>query len=353
MSNAELVSREAAVWAIRLFIGREPVDDAEIEFHRQHPNLESVRRAFSATGEFRDALRRWQQQWDQGYRAPLDLLVPPADRRIPWRFTPPSLSKPTSQLCTSEQLSDPAYASWAAALGLPAAQHRKMWEFCYVASVMADRGVLRPGARALGFGVGRETIPSYLAQCGLRVTATDAPPEAIEGHGWEATGQHAASLEGLHHPAIVAADRFRELVEFRPVDMNDIPADLRGYDVCWSSCCFEHLGSIGHGLDFFVNSLETLKPGGIAVHTTEFNLSSVSETLELENLCLFRKPDIERLLSRLLDAGHEVAPLNLYLGGGEIDRHIDLPPYAMPHLKLEVGRYVTTSIGLIARKAGG
>tara|TARA_Y100001968_G_C19337342_1_gene707622 strand:+ start:1038 stop:1160 length:123 start_codon:yes stop_codon:yes gene_type:complete len=36
----------------------------------------------------------------------------------------------------------------------------------------------------------------------------------------------------------------------------------------------EHLDGISKGLDFLINSAEKLNVGGIAVHITEFNLSS-------------------------------------------------------------------------------
>jgi hypothetical protein len=110
------------------------------------------------------------------------------------------------------------------------------------------------------------------------------------------------------------------------------------------------LGSIEHGIRFFQNSLKTLKPGGIAVHTTEFNLSSNDDTFESPSLCFFRRRDIENLLSRLVDDGHEVFPINFHPGSGALDTYVDLPPYALPHLKLEVAKFVATSIGLAVRK---
>lgn len=100
-------------------------------------------------------------------------------------------------------------------------------------------------------------------------------------------------------------------------------------------------------------SLKTLRPGGLAVHTTEFNLSSNDATFEHPTLSLFRKRDIEDLYARLIAAGHKVWPLNLHPGTGPADAHIDLPPYGTPHLKLEVASYVTTSIGLVVEKGGG
>lgn len=343
------VSREAALWAIRLFVGREPLDDDELEFHRGHTDLESVRRAFAQTIEFERFLDTVRLR--RPYAAPLFLLRPPRSTLFGWRFAPPTLAEPVCQLCTEGQLTEPAYAAWCRALALAPNPHRKTWEFCFIAAALEAAGLLRPGARALGFGVGTEPLPALFAQRGVDVVATDAPPCLVGTQGWASTGQHAEGLEALSRPAILPDERLRAAVSFRAVDMNAVPEDLVGFDFCWSSCAFEHLGSIEHGLRFVERSLETLKPGGLAVHTTEFNVSSNDETLETPSLSVFRKQDIEALLDRLAAAGHRPRPLNLHPGHGEMDQHVDLPPFALPHLKLKLARYVTTSIGLVVEKA--
>ncbi|MBL6457461.1 class I SAM-dependent methyltransferase [Belnapia sp. T6] len=335
---------------MRLLIGREPLNEAEIALHQQHADLASLRAAFLQTGEFKNL--QIAADPSRAYAAPLFLLQPPADPSLLWRFAPPSLTEPVSQLCTAGQLTEPAFAEYCARLNMAASPHRKVWEFCYLVSAMQAKALLRPGIRALGFGVGEEPLPALLAKAGAIVLATDAPADLIRGQGWDTTNQHAAGLQALNHPAILPFDDLRRQVSFQPVDMNAIPTDLADFDVCWSSCALEHLGSLEHGLRFIENSLRTLRPGGYAIHTTEFNLSSNDATLEAPALSLFRKCDIEALASRLVAAGHEVAPLNFHPGDREIDRHIDLPPFALPHLKLLAAGFVTTSIGLIIRKAG-
>ncbi|HZI52320.1 MAG TPA: hypothetical protein VFD56_01350, partial [Chitinophagaceae bacterium] len=45
-------------------------------------------------------------------------------------------------------------------------------------------------------------------------------------------------------------DLFRKSVVYRAVDMNKIPGDLVDFDFNWSSCSFEHLGSIEKGMRF-------------------------------------------------------------------------------------------------------
>ncbi len=135
--------------------------------------------------------------------------------------------------------------------------------------------------------------------------------------------------------------------------MNAISDDLTDFDYVWSSCAFEHLGSIERGLSFVLRAMHCLKPGGLAVHTTEFNLSSNSTTIESEDLSVYRRQDIERLVRALEREGHRVWPLNLQPGTGPVDRYVDVPPYRTePHLKLRLSRFVITSIGLAIERGG-
>lgn len=345
------VSRQATIWAIRFFLGRDPLNEAEIRFHRQHASFVSLRMAFAQTREFKSF---YAHQCGGFFRdfVPSFLLRTPDDRRIPWKFEPPTLADPTSQLCTEAQFAEPLHVEICSELREnPSILHRKIWEYSWITAALLKAGALRPGMRALGFGVGREPLPAFFGKHGVAVVATDAPLEAIDGHGWESTGQHAAGLDALRRPLILDNATFDRLVSFEAVDMNKIPEHLQGFDFCWSACSLEHLGSIEHGLRFVEESLETLRPGGIAIHTTEFNLSSNNETFEAPTLSLFRKVDIEKLFSRLIAKGHKPWPLNLHPGTGLADEHIDLPPYANnPHLKLEVAMHVVTSIGLVVQK---
>jgi hypothetical protein len=142
--------------------------------------------------------------------------------------------------------------------------------------------------------------------------------------------------------------------------MNHIPDDLRGYDFTWSTCSFEHCGSLELGLRFLERQMECLRPGGVAVHTTEFNLSSNDDTLAEGPCVIFRLRDIEDVCRRLTEQGHHVEPLDLDPGSDELDRFVDPPPYyesakepygRIKHLRLSLAGYASTSIGLIIRKA--
>jgi len=286
----------------------------------------------------------------RSYDIPHWLIAPPASDRVPWQWQVPSLEEPVSQLCTSDQMTGPYYEDICARIHEVPRPHRKVWEFVFIMAVLSRYGKVQPGMRLLGFGVGCETLPAVFASLGAKVVATDAPTSTIANHGWQTTNQHASDLEALYRPHVLSHEQFQELVTFEAVDMNAIPSHLTNFDGCWSACAFEHLGSIDKGLDFVANSIKALKPGGIAVHTTEFNLSSNDKTFDRNHLALFRRQDFERLAVRLVDEGHKVWPLNLYPGSTEVDAHIDLPPYDMPHLKLEVAGYVTTSFGIIVQR---
>lgn len=268
-------------------------------------------------------------------------------------FQEPTLSDPLSQLCTARQLREPDYGRWCEAIGEKPRPHRKQWEFVYILAALEKHGMLQSGKRGLGFGCGLEPLPAAYAVRGCDVVATDADPQQAVAHGWT-NGQHSKHRDDLNQRGLCAPDLFRARVSFRVADMNDIPRDFDGqFDFTWSACAFEHLGSIEAGLAFYENSLRCLKPGGVAVHTTEYNLSSDDDTLTEGRTVIFRRRDIDALARRLTVAGHRVSPLNFYAGEDTLDRHIDAPPYSTDrHLKLALGRFAATSIGIITQRAG-
>jgi len=230
----------------------------------------------------------------------------------------------------------------------PVVMHRKLWEWAFVYDRLRKADVLRPEKRGIGFGVGAEKLPSVFASLGARIVATDAP---LAGH-WQASGEYAADKDQLFHPELISREQFDERVSFEFCDMNEIKSHLKDYDFCWSSCAFEHLGSIEHGINFVLNSVEgCLKVGGIACHTTELNLSSDDNTLETGVTVLYRKKDLERLSQTLKERGHSVEPIRIEAGAMPPDYLVDVPPYhSATHLKILLGSYVTTSVGIVVRR---
>jgi hypothetical protein len=216
--------------------------------------------------------------------------------------------------------------------------------------VLDTLGQLKPDRRALGFGVGREPLVSAFANRGVEVVATDIAPEAREALGWVRSDQHSSGAEGMLRPEICAPEKFTELVSWRAVDMRAIPGDLRGFDFCWSVCSLEHLGTLAQGIEFIERSVSTLAPGGIAIHTTEFNVNSNDETIDRGPTVIYRERDLWDLKQRLEAAGHEVAAFDFTRGDGLLDRYVDVPPYSdEPCLRFLFATYTLTSVAVVIR----
>jgi SAM-dependent methyltransferase len=270
-----------------------------------------------------------------------------------WRTPPvaPSLSSESPFMehstCAAVDLTHPRYLEICALIHEQPRWHRKQWEWVFIIHHLLASGLVTPGSRGLGFGVGREQLPALFASFGAEVVATDLPDDDM---GWNETNEHSSSRDQLRAPWIVADADFDRLVTHRPADMNDIPLDLRGFDFTWSSCCYEHLGSLQAGMDFVVESVERLRPGGVAVHTTEYNVVSNEETLTEGPTVLYRRRDFETLVERLRSLGHHAKPFVVSPNTHLVDHYVDAPPYALPHMKLILAGHITTSAGIVVRR---
>jgi glycosyltransferase involved in cell wall biosynthesis len=258
-----------------------------------------------------------------------------------------------SCFCTRAQLESSAFRYWVKLLGLKFQLHRKVWEFAFILQALYERGALRSGNKGLGFAVGEEPLPAFFASIGCEVVATDLDPGDERAKVWADTAQLATSLDKLRRPNICPDKTFSRQVSFRHEDMNQISYDLRNFDFTWSSCSFEHCGSLQQGMDFIINQMACLKPGGVAVHTTEFNLSSNDQTVSDGTTVIFRRKDIEQLVASLKSCGHDVEAVDYSIGNTDEDRAVDVMPYtAVPHLKLLLfDKYISTSIALIIKKS--
>jgi len=259
--------------------------------------------------------------------------------------------KRRSELCKAKDYHSDWFKYWCDLLGEKPNFHRKQWEFVFVMQALRERGCIAAGKRGLVFAAGTEPLPAIFASFGCNILATDILPEKGIEMGWDNAGQLCFGIESLNKRQLCDEADFDKLVQYRPVDMNDIPDDLAGFDFNWSSCSFEHLGTLDKGFLFLKNQLKTLKPGGWAVHTTEYNISSNDETQENNDTVIYRQRDIEYIINELRNDGHFVEELDLSLGGLPEDFMVDTEPHQQKvHLKLQVGKYVVTSIGLIIRK---
>ena len=269
-----------------------------------------------------------------------------ADLRRRWPEEP-TLEHPVSQLCTIHQFRQP-YQELCRSFGEIPRVHRKQWEFAYILQALRQSGALQNKARGLGFAVGREPLPSCFAAHGCEIVATDMAAE--QAHKWARTNQYGGNIQAIWRPELINWDDFERKVSFRVADMREVPTDLSKFDFCWSSCALEHLGNLTTGLNFIKRSLYCLKPGGIAIHTTEFNLKSNYRTEETGDTVIYRENDILKLTDELQRKGFKI-DLNLNPGSHVLDDYIDTVDDAELHTRCNNHNKITsTSIGLIIRK---
>jgi 2-polyprenyl-3-methyl-5-hydroxy-6-metoxy-1,4-benzoquinol methylase len=264
-----------------------------------------------------------------------------------YRFmSKPNLNQVTCQTCTTDQFNENHYTRFLNEIRQEHKYHRKQWEFIYILRSLEQLGLLAEGVTGLGFGCGKEPLASVMAKYKLKVTVTDIPPFELSDSHWGSQ-----SALDLFYAGICEEQQYLKYVNFRQVDMNNIPDNLGQHDFIWSCCALEHLGSLQAGIDFIINSTKCLKPGGVAIHTTEINVSNDIDTLETPSLSLFRRKDLIDLQNTLFDINCTVMPMNFYQGNQPNDHHIDLPPYEQNiHLKLLISGYVITSFGIILKK---
>jgi SAM-dependent methyltransferase len=269
----------------------------------------------------------------------------------------------TSKLCVQKDIESDWFFYWCSKLNCAPLYHRKLWEFCYILQVLHDHSLMKPGLNGVGFGCGEEPLPSLLASYDIHITITDLTFEQAEKKGWVTSSQHASSLQKIKREYLCSSNLLDKNLSLEYVNMNDIPERLFGqFDFCWSACALEHLGSLENGLEFIENSLNVLKPGGIAVHTTEFNLTG-TPTIDDWPTVLFTEDDMNKLAENLMAKGHIIPPFDFNKGSGPIDHFVDVPPFpwqstfminTLPspcHLKLSIHGIPCTSIGIIVQKA--
>lgn len=324
------------------------VDPSDIELkHRCLALLDGVRRP--------DEQRRVHRQ----------LIAPSASPPLAIRGdeVEPDLERPVSQLVTSSQLRSPRFRQLIAALGVdpdtPLADlNRKQWEWAYIAAALESRGVLSPGSCGIGFGVGTEPLTSLFVDRGCSILATDLPADDVNAAAWGGTSQHAASIDALHHPEICDRASLNRQVEFQPVDMTDLSplaARAGSFDFLWSSCVIEHLGGAALTERFLTQAVALLRPGGVAVHTTEYNPGSVVDPVEIPGITVFTAAWVAHMGDEFARAGATMAPFNPCSGTTAEDAMVDYPPYTFFHhnkLVIEYGSVLSTSAGLIVTRNG-
>ena len=234
----------------------------------------------------------------------------------------------TSHVCRQEDFYSDWYSRWAYIHDRRFLRHRRNFEISGIAQALAERDCLGPGKRVLGFSVGQDPFTACFAALGCDVLATDLAPELAAPDGWVRHQHHCAALEQVYNPGLCDPAVLRERVQFQHLDVRKDLSHLTGFDAAFSCSSLEHLDDFAAGLDFVERAMACLKPGGVFVATTEYNVSSNDATVFHGRAVtgggwpyvVYRRRDLEGLAARLTAAGHTVAPLDFDPGDGEWDR---------------------------------
>lgn len=273
-----------------------------------------------------------------------------------------------SKVCEQADIESDWGRYWFSEMRRPLVYHRKFWEHAYIMQTLFEHGMLQKGKRGLGLGCGQEPLPSYFASKGCEIEAGDKPdqPGETAQNAWKANNAYTKSLDSLFHKNFLTREAFEERVKLRYIDMNNLPEEIFGqYDFCWSACVVEHLGNVEAGLAFLRNSLKLLKPGGISVHTLEFNYLDMPEGFDNYGLVAFSRKHVESVIKEITALGGLVAPTDFNWGNMLFDKYMDLFPqnnlqYAdlklnmrqsstVPMLKVSIHGLPLTSFGMIIK----
>jgi SAM-dependent methyltransferase len=182
----------------------------------------------------------------------------------------PAEGPPLNKICDRRDWEHPAWRQALEDLGYvpdPARLHRKEWEFAQGVYGLRKLRCLSPDAAALGLGAGTEPIIFFLAGRLRRVVATDLYAGDFSAHE--------ADPRMLRDPEAFAPFAYhRDRLEVRRMDATAIDYAPESFDLVFSFSAFEHFGARRAQRACLAAIHRVLRPGGVAVLTTEVILNS-------------------------------------------------------------------------------
>lgn len=140
--------------------------------------------------------------------------------------------------------------------------HRKLWELAWLAQRFDDMGLA--GGEFLGLGVGHEPLIFHLTHLSRSVVATDL---YSSGTAWQ---EARLAAETVYESSPFPYQRDRLTV--RNMDMRRLEFAADSFDAVWSCSSVEHVQTLPQFVQIFREIHRVLRPGGVALVTTEFSL---------------------------------------------------------------------------------
>ena len=238
--------------------------------------------------------------------------------------------------------------------GYPAGrEHRKSWEYAHLIAGLEQLEALHPQAMVLAVAAGNER-PLYALSRRVRWVF------AIDVYGTSVFSNHEARKDMLSDPdsfALLPHNRNRLVVQY--MDARDLRFEDGTFDVAYCLSSIEHFGGIAGGQKALTEMQRVLKPGGVAVLTTECIVNGAAHLSE-EHFELFTPITLRRLLAAARNLTL-VEPISFSLSKSTLaTRPIPMDKAVhdgtrcqadYPHLLLHHAGRLFTSIALFLRKS--
>jgi SAM-dependent methyltransferase len=190
--------------------------------------------------------------------------------------------------------------------------HRKDWEWALGIIAMKRFNKINKNSVAIGVGAGKEDVLFYLANKINHVYATDLYSELR----W----RKAATYDFVTNPAKYAPFPYKQsAMTVLQMDATNLEFPSDNFDIAFSFSSIEHFGGENHSgaLKSLKEMERVLKPGGIAIITTEYILNSK------EHKEFFNKSTIYSDIINKLDGLSLIEPLDLRITTNTLNSVID------------------------------
>ncbi|MCD4783904.1 MAG: class I SAM-dependent methyltransferase [Candidatus Eremiobacteraeota bacterium] len=219
--------------------------------------------------------------------------------------------------------------------------NRKCWEYVHSIYGLKKMGMLDEKNTVLGVASGHEAPLYYLANKCRHVIGTDI---------YE--GSFAIEKDGEANPDIlIDADKFapfpyrKDRLSFRKMDALNLKFQDNSFDIVICLSSIEHFGGEKNYKQAAREIGRVVKPGGMAVLTTEFALNKVEYDGYFNDRTLFEyiiKP-----------SGLELAEPIDFTINPEMFKYVRILPHdygLAPHFIIQVGKIIFTSLSLFLQK---
>jgi SAM-dependent methyltransferase len=174
----------------------------------------------------------------------------------------------------------------------------RQWEFAMAFEALRRTGMLRPDARGISFGSGREPLIFPVAEATAHLTVTDLYSSDTS---WDV-----ARTSDPKAFVLAAAPRGFDpaRISVAGMDMREVAHPDESFDYAYSISAFEHIGMDEDFIRHLREVARVLKPGGTYVLTTEFRLGPTSRRMQGNHSF-----EVQHILSLFREAGLCPAPV--------------------------------------------